>query len=162
VVRGVVSKRFALDLQLQQASAYSGWRVALVADAAHSVHPMAGQGLNAGIEDVAALVEALDQAASAGLDLGDPQGPLGTYGAERKRANLALMAGIDALHRLFVDQAASARGPVTVAAALPSSLRPPLAALRELGMAALNAAPPLKAAIARAAMGGARGSSPTK
>ncbi len=58
-IRALESARLAFDLQLQQASVYADARVALVGDAAHSLHPMAGQGLNLGLADVEALVRTL-------------------------------------------------------------------------------------------------------
>ena len=84
-MRRVVSRRFAIPLQLSQAETYGAWRVALVGDAAHSVHPMAGQGLNLGLGDVEALAAALGRNARAGMDLGDPTKAIGEYDRERRQ-----------------------------------------------------------------------------
>jgi len=171
-VRGLASKRFALPLSLKQAHAYCGWRVALVGDAAHTVHPMAGQGLNLGLGDAQALAQAIDKAAKAGLDFGDPQ-VLAAYETDRRRHNTAMALSFDTLHRLFRDEtdettnAASgeagsnqdsavlgtAGGPRVTVSALPWLLRKAVVFAREGGIGAINALPPLKQALARVAMG---------
>ena len=66
----MASRRFAIDLNFASAATYTGPRVALVGDAAHTIHPMAGQGLNLGIGDVMCLAAVLDEGAKSGLDLG--------------------------------------------------------------------------------------------
>ena len=66
-----VGPRWAYPLSLMQAERYTGRRLALVGEAAHVIHPIAGQGLNVGIRDVAALAELIVDARRLGLDIGD-------------------------------------------------------------------------------------------
>jgi len=85
--------RFAINLTLSQARNYVSHRVALVGDAAHRLHPMAGLGLNLGIADAVCLVKLIQQAQLSGMDVGDAYF-LGQYDKERKPAVLTTMAGI--------------------------------------------------------------------
>ena len=107
----------------------------LAGDAAHGMHPIAGQGLNMGFADAAALADLLLPAFRAGEDLGAPA-LLRRYQAIRRPANLAMIAATDVLDRLF------------------SSDNPALRLARDLGIAAVHRVPPLKRAFMRAAMGG--------
>ena len=66
----VIGGRWSYPLTLQYADRYTAVRTALVGDAAHGVHPIAGQGLNMGLRDVAAFIEVLADTASVGLDIG--------------------------------------------------------------------------------------------
>ena len=109
-------------------------RVALVGDAAHTVHPMAGQGLNLGLGDVRSLCTILEEAASSGGDLGSPS-TLDAYDRERRLLNLGMGASLDGLKRLFDTDAA------------------PVSWARNTGLAALNANRVLKKQIASVAMG---------
>ena len=94
--------RAMFPLRRFNAAAYAATRFVLVGDAAHTVHPLAGQGVNQGFLDALALVDELGQALARGADPGDP-GPLGRY-ARRRRADNALMgAALDGLYRLFTD-----------------------------------------------------------
>jgi len=102
-VEALASGVFGFDLKLEQAARYAAPRVALVGDAAHSVHPMAGQGLNLGLADAKELVDRVAAAHMAGTDVGDHQAVLDKYAKTRAASNLALMAGIDGLHRLFTN-----------------------------------------------------------
>lgn len=130
----VVGARFGYPLSTQLARAYIAERFALVGDAAHVVHPLAGQGLNLGLRDVAALAEAITDAGRLGLDIGSAA-PLEAY-QRRRRFDATLMAATtDALNRLFANDIA------------------PLRALRESGLGLVNAVPPLRRLIARAASG---------
>jgi 2-octaprenyl-6-methoxyphenol hydroxylase len=83
-------------------------RLALVGDAAHAVHPIAGQGLNLGFRDVGALVDAVIDAARLGLDVGHPD-VLAGYERARRFDNLASAAGFDVLNRVFSSGSTVAR-----------------------------------------------------
>jgi 2-octaprenyl-6-methoxyphenol hydroxylase len=109
-------------------------RLALVGDAAHGIHPIAGQGLNLGFRDVSALAELLIAAHERGGDLGDP-GLLAAYQRARRGDNLMMLAATDALDRLF------------------STNNPIVRAARDIGIAAVDRAPPLKRLFMRRAMG---------
>jgi 2-octaprenyl-6-methoxyphenol hydroxylase len=109
-------------------------RVALAGNAAHALHPVAGQGLNLGLRDVAALADMLAEASRGGLDPGAPEA-LARYRALRRGDQLRVSAATDLLVRLF-------------------GLRlPPAGLARALGMAALDQLPPLRHGLARHAMG---------
>lgn len=126
--------RFTYPLSLQHASRYVDRRLALIGDAAHGIHPIAGQGLNLGLRDVAALAEAIIDARRLGLDIGAAD-VLGRY--ERwRRFDSVLLAGVtDALNRLFSNDI------------------PPVRLARDVGLAAVNRLPPLKKFLMRHAMG---------
>jgi len=126
--------RFAYPLSLQHAERYTDRRLALIGDAAHGIHPIAGQGLNLGLRDVAALAEAIIDARRLGLDIGGGD-VLGRY--ERwRRFDTALLAGVtDGLNRLFSNDI------------------PPVRLARDLGLAAVDRLPPLKKFLMRHAMG---------
>ncbi|XP_073442813.1 ubiquinone biosynthesis monooxygenase COQ6, mitochondrial isoform X2 [Dendrobates tinctorius] len=117
--------RAAFPLGLAHATEYIRQRVALIGDAAHRVHPLAGQGVNMGFGDVASLVHHLSRAAFDGVDLGSTRHLL-KYETERQRQNLPLMATIDLLKRLY------------------NTKQPPVVLLRTFGLQATNALPPLK------------------
>src|SRR5262249_5689161 len=121
-------------LSIQLANAYTAQRLALVGDAAHALHPVAGQGMNMGLRDVAALAQTIVEAARLGLDPGT-QAVLSRYARWRKFDNL-LMAGLtDGLVRLFSNEI------------------PPVKLARDLGLAAVNHMPPLKRLFTGHAMG---------
>jgi len=130
----LASARAKFPLRRQHAKAYTAERVVLVGDAAHSVHPLAGLGVNLGFMDAAALGEIVLDAVRAGEDPGDPRA-LRRYERWRKGENLAYMTALDALHRLF------------------SNRDPLLASLRAFGLGAVDRMAPLKHAFARRAMG---------
>lgn len=112
-------------LNFHHAGRLTGQRLALVGDAAHGMHPIAGQGLNLGLRDVAALVEVLSEGMRLGLDPGDAQ-LLARYERWRSLDNLAVMSVTDGINRLF-----------GVPGRLPS-------ALRRLGMGTVQRVPALK------------------
>jgi len=118
---------------MQIARAFIAPRLALIGDAAHVVHPIAGQGLNLGLKDVAALAEVVVEAMRLGLDHGAPD-VLERYQRWR-RFDTALMAMVtDVMNRLFSNDVAAVR------------------AARDLGLGIVDRLPPLKdAMIARAA-----------
>jgi 2-octaprenyl-6-methoxyphenol hydroxylase len=119
---------------LLQAERYTDRRLALVGDAAHLIHPIAGQGLNLGLRDVAALAECVVDAHRLGLDIGAGD-VLMRYQRWRRFDNLVLMAVTDGLNRLF------------------SNDLPPVRLARDIGLALVNQVPPLKRVFMRHAMG---------
>lgn len=130
----LVGPRFRHPLGLQVADRYTDQRLVLVGDAAHGIHPIAGQGLNLGLRDAAALIDIVVDAKRYGLD------PAHAGGLERyqrwRRADNLLMAGTtDVLNRLFSNDV------------------PPIRVARDLGLAGVNAIPPLKKSLMRHAMG---------
>ncbi len=92
--------RWSYPLSLQLAERYIDRRLALAGDAAHGMHPIAGQGLNVGLRDVAALAEVLVEAARLGLDIGASD-VLERYQRWRRFDNMTLLAVTDVLNRLF-------------------------------------------------------------
>ena len=126
--------RASFPLQASYAPAYVRARCALAGDAAHVVHPLAGQGANLGLLDAAALAEQIRDAVESGLDPGDTP-TLRRYERRRKGHNLAMLLALDGTHRLF------------------GSALAPLGVLRRAGLAAVDRAPPLKRRLARRAMG---------
>ena len=129
-----VGPRWAYPLALLLSEAYAAPRLALLGEAAHVVHPIAGQGLNLGIRDVAALAELVIDARRLGLDIGDA-GVLERYQRWRRFDALALAAVTDSLNRLF------------------SNAIPAVRLARDAGLAAVHRLPPLKRLLMRDAMG---------
>ena len=96
----VIGPRRAFPLGLFTARSFIGERLALVGDAAHIIHPIAGQGLNMGLRDVAALAEAIADAARLGLDPGAPD-VLARYQRWRRFDTMTMSIATDGLNRLF-------------------------------------------------------------
>ncbi|MEM6912368.1 MAG: UbiH/UbiF/VisC/COQ6 family ubiquinone biosynthesis hydroxylase [Pseudomonadota bacterium] len=96
----IVNKRQSYPLSLLYAPKLTADRFVLAGDAAHGIHPIAGQGFNLGIKDIAALVDVLTEARQAGLDIGHGT-VLADYDRWRRFDGLALSIGTDALNRLF-------------------------------------------------------------
>jgi ubiquinone biosynthesis UbiH/UbiF/VisC/COQ6 family hydroxylase len=94
------SVRASFPLRRITAASYGGRRLALVGDAAHAVHPLAGQGANLGLLDAAALVQTIAEAVQRGEDIGDP-GPVGRYARWRRAEAAPLTFGMHALHQAF-------------------------------------------------------------
>jgi 2-octaprenyl-6-methoxyphenol hydroxylase len=113
---------------------YTAPRLALVGDAAHGIHPIAGQGLNLGLRDVAALAEIVTERTRLGLDPGAPDG-LDAYARWRRFDTVTLAASTDLLNRLFSNDFG------------------PLRAARGLGLAAVNRVGPLRRLFMRHAGG---------
>jgi len=130
----VVGRRWSYPLGLMIAERFTAERLALIGDAAHAIHPLAGQGLNLAIRDIAALAEVIVDARRLGLDIGAPD-VLDRYAGWRRTDTLALMAVTDGLNRLFSNDF----GPLRLA--------------RDLGLAAVNRLPGLKGLFMRHAMG---------
>ena len=133
---------WSYPLKLVLAERMTGERLALVGDAARHIHPLAGQGYNLGIRDVAALADTLSRGRRIGLDPADAL-LLEDYARRRCLDGLALVAVTDGLNRLF------------------SNTLPPLAPARALGLAAVNRITPLKRLFMRHAMGTLGSPSPT-
>lgn len=130
----LTGSRARFPLKFLHADTYIAPRIALVGDAAHTVHPLAGQGLNMGQTDVAALVEALEKGVDRGLDIGSPL-VLEEYVAEAWPGNHVLMGVCDKLHKLF------------------STDFGPLVALRGFGLKSLNMFDGVKELMIRAISG---------
>lgn len=130
----VAGGRWQYPLALVHAERYSAPRLALLGDAAHAIHPIAGQGFNLGLRDIAVLAELIVDSWRLGLD---PAGGavLARYERWRRFDSLAMIAATDGLNRLF------------------SNNFPPLKLARDLGLSLVNSAPPLKRFFMRHAMG---------
>jgi 2-octaprenylphenol hydroxylase len=128
----VSTPRAQFPLQLKVASQYVRPRFALLGDAAHSVHPLAGQGLNLGLLDCAALADLLSGLTPA--QFGDLRA-LRRYERERKSENLLAATAFDGLNRLF------------------SNSHPLLSGLRSAGLGSVGRVPALRRFFARNALG---------
>ena len=104
----IVGPRRAFPLGLFTARTFIGQRLALVGDAAHIIHPIAGQGLNMGLRDVAALAEAIADAARLGLDPGGPE-VLERYQRWRRFDTMTMGVATDGLNRLFSNHSDALR-----------------------------------------------------
>ncbi len=129
-----VGPRGAFPLRLQHAHEYVKPRAALIGDAAHVAHPLAGQGVNLGLLDAAALAEVLLEAVKDGRDIGALK-VLRRYERWRKGENLLMLGLLDGFKRLF------------------GSSWPPLQWARNIGLNLTDAVEPLKNLLARRAMG---------
>nr|XP_058911856.1 ubiquinone biosynthesis monooxygenase COQ6, mitochondrial isoform X1 [Kogia breviceps] len=128
VARVDAKSRVLFPLGLGHAAEYVRPRLALIGDAAHRVHPLAGQGANMGFGDISSLLHHLRTAAFNGKDLGS-MSHLTAYETDRQRHNTALLAATDLLKRLYSTSAT------------------PLVLLRTWGLQATNAVSPLKEQI---------------
>jgi 2-octaprenyl-6-methoxyphenol hydroxylase len=132
--------RFVYPLSLQLAARLTAPRLALIGDAAHGIHPIAGQGLNLGLKDAAVLAEVLADAARRGEDLGAPA-VLERYARWRRLDNLAVALACDGFNRLF------------------SNDNPALRLVRDAGMSLVNRIGPARRFFMQEA-GGALGDLP--
>ncbi|MEM1375157.1 MAG: UbiH/UbiF/VisC/COQ6 family ubiquinone biosynthesis hydroxylase [Pseudomonadota bacterium] len=126
--------RFTYPLGLSLAHSFIAERVALVGDAAHGIHPIAGQGLNAGMRDVAALAQVLGEARQRGEDIGSHT-VLARYQQWRRFDTATLALATDSFNRLFSNDIG------------------PLRRLRDIGMGAVNALPGLRRGFIKEAAG---------
>ena len=126
----LIGRRWTYPLSAMYAARYTATRLVLAGDSAHGIHPIAGQGLNLGLQDALALVELL-------RDAPDPGAPelLAAYQAARRPANMLMLAATDSLDRLF------------------STNNPAIRLARDLGLAAVDRMPRLKRQFMLAAMG---------
>lgn len=129
-----VGKRTAYPLGLTHVAEHIRHRLAFIGNAAHTLHPVAGQGFNLGLRDVAALVEVIKHARSNGSDIGDLN-TLREYAQWRSKDHTTTMAFTDALVRIFSNNF----GPLVVA--------------RNAGLVAMEMFAPLRKRLTRHAMG---------
>jgi len=129
-----VGPRAAFPLRQRHAKNYVVPGIALVGDAAHTIHPLAGQGVNLGFKDVAALSEQILRANKAGLALGDISSLL-RYQRRRQADNLLMMGAMEGFKRLFAAQ------------------QPMIRLLRNQGMRLFNRAAAVKQHVVMQAMG---------
>jgi 2-octaprenyl-6-methoxyphenol hydroxylase len=130
----LAGKRFSYPLNLTVANSFIAERLALIGDAAHGMHPIAGQGLNAGFRDVAALAQVLSEARARGEEIGT-EPVLERYQGWRRFDTATLAMTTDLTNRLF------------------SNDNPLLRAVRDIGMGAVNAVPGLRRGLIREAAG---------
>ena len=129
-----VGPRWAYPLSAMHARDYVSKRVALIGDAAHGIHPIAGQGFNLALRDIETLCSLLEEGRRLGLDRGD-MSLLRRYERTRRADNTLMLAATDILDKTF------------------SNNLPPLRLVRDFGLAAINRMPRLKARFIRYAMG---------
>lgn len=129
-----LGKRLAFPLALVRAQEQVHPRAVLIGNAAHTLHPVAGQGFNLGLRDVAVLAQITVDAQRAGRDLGD-QSTLQEYMRWRRRDTLAVTGFTDGLTRIF------------------SNAFPPFALARNAGLLAADLLPPVKRALVKRTMG---------
>jgi ubiquinone biosynthesis monooxygenase Coq6 len=122
----------SFPLRMRHASTYTGHRIALIGDAAHTVHPLAGQGLNLGLADAEALAKRIVHGVEHGMDIGTCW-CLDDYNADRWAANNAMLGVVDKLQKLY----SVGSGPVVWA--------------RSLGLDVVNRLGPLKGLLMNAA-----------
>lgn len=130
----VLGAPYSYPLTLVKASRYITPRTALIGDAAHGIHPIAGQGVNLGYRDVAVMTELVEEARSLGLDIGSTT-LLEHYQRWRRFDASAMTATTDLLNRLF------------------SNNLPPLRMVRRLGLSLFDRLPPVKHWFMLSAMG---------
>ena len=135
-----IGRRWQYKLSAMFAQRYVDQRLVLVGDAAHGIHPIAGQGLNLGFRDVIALSELVLDAVQSGGDAGAPN-LLAEYQRRRRGANLLMLGATDALDRLFSTDNPLVRG------------------ARDLGIAGVERSSTLKRLFVRQAMGAERAAS---
>ena len=128
----VEGRRWSYPLAFHLAQSYIAPRLALIGDAAHAIHPIAGQGYNLGVKDIAALADVLREAHELGLDIGSLS-VLDNYQRWRRFDSAALALGTDLLNKLFSNDIG------------------PLRAVRDIGMGAIGKIAPLRKMFMRQA-----------
>ena len=128
----------SFPLKMRHADSYVGQRLALVGDAAHTIHPLAGQGLNQGQLDIQALHETIAEAVTDGSDIGAPLSLEG-YESKRYAANNLLLGTVDKLHKLYATE------------------NPLVVGVRSLGLRAVDVMGPVKGLLMDVAGGGREG-----
>ena len=116
----------SFPLRLRQAKSYTTHRIALIGDAAHTIHPLAGQGLNMGLGDSQSLASAIEVAVSQGADIGNEMHCLNAYNSDKWMSNNRMLGAVDKLHWLY------------------STRFPPIVGLRALGLSTVDRLGPLK------------------
>ena len=116
----------SFPLRLRHASTYTTNRVALIGDAAHTIHPLAGQGLNMGLADSRSLASAIENAILHGADIGNEIGCLDRYNSGMWMSNNRMLGAVDKLHWLY------------------SAKSWPVVGLRGLGLRTVDALSPVK------------------
>ncbi|KAF9181033.1 putative ubiquinone biosynthesis monooxygenase [Haplosporangium sp. Z 767] len=134
VVNVQENTRAPFPLRLRNSARYVENRVALVGDAAHAVHPLAGQGLNQGLADVECLARVIEQGLLSGSDIGNIHSLI-PYSSERFFPNLVMLGTVDKLSKLYSTDSA------------------PVVWARSLGLTAVDNMGPIKTEIMRFAMG---------
>ncbi|NBX03640.1 MAG: FAD-dependent oxidoreductase [Alphaproteobacteria bacterium] len=129
-----VGGRFAYPLSMQYAKSFTAQRIALLGDAAHGMHPIAGQGVNLGFRDIGEFCKLATEVFAAGGDIGSPE-LLARYARSRRLDTISLLTATDVLTRLFSNNII------------------PLQLARDLGLWAVGKLPPLKRFFMRSAMG---------
>lgn len=130
----LTGKRWSWPLSVHLAARYAAPRMVLAGDAAHGIHPIAGQGVNLGWRDAACLAEVLVDAARLGLDIGEMP-VLERYERWRRPDVVAMVTATDGLNRLFSNGIA------------------PIRLARDLGLGMVERMPPVKSVLMRHAMG---------
>lgn len=129
-----IEAKASFPIARQHAQSYFNNRVVLAGDAAHTINPLAGQGVNLGFQDASCLQAVIREAKRAGCDLADPVW-LTKYEQQRRPANRRMMMAMDVFYHLF------------------SNRTPPLHLLRNLGLGAAKAMPFARNRVAKYAMG---------
>ena len=130
----IVDKRSSFPLSMINVETQVSDRVALVGDSAHGLHPIAGQGFNLGVRDIASLAQEIATAKRLGLDAGNPEA-LRRFNVHRRPENLAMVLATDSLNRLFSNNNKIIR------------------CLRSTGLNFVNQSTPVKKLLMRHAMG---------
>ena len=130
----LVGQRYSYPLNLSLARKFVAARTALIGDAAHGMHPIAGQGLNSGLRDIAALIDVITEAKQRGEDIG-ADATLARYQEWRRFDATTLSLALDSFNHLF------------------SSNNPILRAIRTTGIHVIENTPSLKTAMMRQAAG---------
>ena len=125
----------SFPLRLRQSKTYTTHRVALVGDAAHTIHPLAGQGLNMGLGDSNCLASTIEYAVQYGADIGNEMNCLDQYNSDMWMTNNRMLGAVDKLHWLYSVQSG------------------PLVGLRSLGLRAVDSLEPVKGWLMRQAGG---------